>query len=82
MADAADFAIKASANPNDPSLALMYYLKGQGLVVNATEDPKTKLFILPPGCAEAYEKYLQLAPKGPFAQEAAGILQQAGIKVK
>ncbi|MGD1063164.1 MAG: hypothetical protein ABR860_07865 [Terracidiphilus sp.] len=82
QAAAADEAIKADPNPNDPNLAILYYVKGQGLIMNATIDPKTKLYILPPGCAEAYEKYLQLAPKGPFAADAAGILQQAGIKVK
>ena len=30
---------------------------------------------------EAYQKYLDLAPNGQFAQEVAGILQQAGQKV-
>jgi tetratricopeptide (TPR) repeat protein len=79
---AADEAIKADPNPNDPNLAILFYIKGQGLVMNATIDPKTKLYILPPGCAEAYEKYLQLAPHGQFAGDVAGILQQAGIKVK
>jgi tetratricopeptide (TPR) repeat protein len=69
---AADEAIKA-----DPTLALAYYLKGQGLVQKATIDPKTGMYILPPGCAEAYEKYLQLAPTGQFANDAKGILAQA-----
>jgi len=78
---AAEEAIKASPNPNDPTLALMYYLKGQGLIQNATIDPKTNLYILPPGCAEAYHKYLDLAPTGPFANDVAGILLQAGEKV-
>ena len=82
QAAAADDAIKADPNPNDPNLALLYYIKGQGLIMNATIDPKTKLYILPPGCAEAYEKYLQLAPKGQFAADVTGILLQAGIKVK
>lgn len=82
QAAAADEAIKANPNPNDPNLAVLYYIKGQGLVINATQDPKTKLYILPPGCAEAYQKYLQLAPHGQFAPDAMGILQQAGIKVK
>jgi len=82
QAAAADEAIKADPNPNDPNLAILYYVKGQGLIMNATIDPKTKLYILPPGCAEAYEKYLQLAPHGQFAADAVAILQQAGIKVK
>jgi tetratricopeptide (TPR) repeat protein len=62
----------------DPNDALLYYLKGQGLVQKATIDPTTHKIVLPPGCAEAYQKYLQLAPKGQFAPEVAGILQQAG----
>jgi len=30
--------------------------------------------ILPPGCAEAYQKYLQLDPKGQFSADAKGVL--------
>ncbi len=74
---AADEAIKS--NPNDP---LLYYLKGQGLIQKATVDPKTQRIILPPGCAEAYQKYLELAPTGPYAAEVQGILQQAGQKIE
>lgn len=77
---AADIAIKDDPNPNDPGLALMYYLKAQGLVINATVDSGGH-FVLPPGCAEAYHKYLELAPNGQFAGEVANILQQAGEKV-
>ncbi len=73
---AADKAIQT--NPND---ALLYYLKGQGLIQKATVDPKTPKIVLPPGCAEAYQKYLDLAPTGPYAAEVQGILQQAGQKV-
>ena len=73
---AAEEAIKV--NPNDPTV---YYLKGQGLVGKATFDDKTKMIVLPPGCAEAYQKYLELAPTGAYAQDVAGILQQAGQKV-
>lgn len=66
------------ANPND---ALAYYIKGQGLVANATIDPKTQRIVLPDECTAAYQKYLELAPTGQFAGEVAGILQQAGQKV-
>ena len=59
----------------------MYYIKGQGLIANATIDPKTNRIILPPDCAAAYQKYLELAPNGQFAPDVAGILQQAGEKV-
>jgi tetratricopeptide (TPR) repeat protein len=81
QAAAADEAIKASANPNDPSLALLYYLKGQALIQKATFDDKTKRIVLPPGCAEAYQKYLDLAPTGQYAGDVKGILDQAGQKV-
>ncbi len=78
---AADIAIKADPNPNDPDLAVVYYIKGQGLVQNATIDPKTQRIVLPADCTAAYQKYLELAPNGPFAQEVTGILQQAGEKI-
>lgn len=67
-----------AANPND---ALAYYIKGQGLISNATIDPKTQRIVLPDDCTAAYQKYLELAPTGQFANEVAGILQQAGQKV-
>jgi tetratricopeptide (TPR) repeat protein len=73
---AADLAIK-----NDPNDAMLYYLKGQGLIQKASYDAKTQKIILPEGCADAYQKYLELAPNGPYAGEVAGILQQAGQKV-
>jgi tetratricopeptide (TPR) repeat protein len=73
---AADLAIK-----NDPNDAMLYYLKGQGLIQKASYDAKTQKIILPEGCADAYQKYLELAPNGPYAPEVAGILQQAGQKV-
>lgn len=77
----ADKAISADTNPDDPNLAVVYYLKGQGLVGNATIDPKTNKIVLPPGCAEAYQKYLELAPNGPYSADAKGILDQAGQKI-
>ena len=77
---AADKAIAAA--PNDPKSAIVYYLKGQGLVQKATFDAKTQKIVLPPGCQEAYEKYLQLDPNGAYANDVKGILQQAGQKVQ
>jgi tetratricopeptide (TPR) repeat protein len=73
---AANEALKA-----DPNQAVMYYIIGQGLVQKATIDPKTSRIVLPPGCAEAYQKYLELAPTGPYAADAKGILDQAGEKI-
>lgn len=78
---AADQAITTDPGMPDQTKALLYYIKGQGLVQNATIDPKTQRIVLPPECQDAYEKYLQLAPDGQFAGEVKGILQQAGAKV-
>jgi len=78
---AADNALKTYPTLPDDTKALLYYIKGQGLVANATVDPKTQRIVLPPECADAYEKYLELAPDGQFAAEVKGILSQAGEKV-
>lgn len=68
---AADKAIAA-----DPTRPIPYYLKGQALIGKATMDPKTQKIIAPPGCEEAYEKYLQLAPTGQFANDAKQVLAE------
>lgn len=76
QAAAAEKAIQA--NPND---AVSYYLKGQALITKATVDPKTQHIVLPPGCGEAYQKYLQLDPTGPYSADVKGILDSAGQKI-
>jgi tetratricopeptide (TPR) repeat protein len=73
---AADKAIAA-----DPSKPIPYYLKGQALISKATVDTKTQKIIAPPGTAEAYNKYLELAPNGPMAPEAKSILAEIGAKI-
>jgi tetratricopeptide (TPR) repeat protein len=73
---AADDAIKADPNPNDPNLAILYYIKAQGLIMSATVDAKGH-YVLPPDCTAAYKKYLELAPHGQFAADVTGILAQA-----
>ncbi len=73
---AADEAIKADPNPNDPNLAILYYVKAQGLIMSATVDAKGH-YVLPPDCTAAYKKYLELAPHGQFAADVTGILAQA-----
>lgn len=75
-AAAADKAI--AANPNAP---IPYYIKGWALVQHATVDPKTNKIVLPPGCADAYNKFLSMQPTGPLADDARSILQQAGETV-
>lgn len=74
---AADKAIAA-----DPSKPIPYYLKGQALISKATVDPKTGKIVAPPGTADAYRKYLELAPDGQFATEVKGVLEGMGETIK
>jgi tetratricopeptide (TPR) repeat protein len=74
---AADKAIAA-----DPKKAEAYYIKGQSLITQATVDPKTQKIVAPPGCVEAYQTYLELAPDGPHAADVKGILEGIGAQVK
>jgi tetratricopeptide (TPR) repeat protein len=74
---AADKAIAA-----DPKKAEAYYIKGQALITQATVDPKTQKIVAPPGCVEAYQQYLELAPEGPHAADVKGILDGIGAQVK
>ena len=74
---AADKAIAA-----DPKKAEAYYIKGQTLITQATVDPKTQKIVAPPGCVDAYQKYLELAPDGPHAADVKGILEGIGEQVK
>ncbi|MGD0939772.1 MAG: carboxypeptidase-like regulatory domain-containing protein [Terracidiphilus sp.] len=69
QAAVADELIKA-----DPTVAIAYYLKGSGLLSKAVADPKTNKLIAPPGCEEAFQKYLDLAPTGQYAPDAKSIL--------
>ena len=74
---AADKAIAA-----DPKKAEAYYIKGQALIPQAAVDPKTNKIVAPPGCVEAYQTYLELAPDGPHAADVKGILEGIGAQVK
>lgn len=78
---AAQVAAANQAIQVDPNQPIPYYIKGQGLVANATIDPKTHTIVLPQDCIDAYQKYLELAPSGSYANEVAGILAQAGQKI-
>jgi tetratricopeptide (TPR) repeat protein len=64
----------------DPKQAITYYVKGQALIQKANVDASGKV-IAPPGCVEAYDKYLQLDPTGAHAEEVKGILQGIGATV-
>jgi tetratricopeptide (TPR) repeat protein len=70
--DAADEAIKA--NPQD---AVLYFIKAQGLAVNAPFDPDTNKFKLSPECVAAFREYLVLAPTGEYAPQVTAALQNA-----
>ncbi len=74
---AADKAIAA-----DPKRADAYYIKGQALIPKASVDPKTQKITAPPGCVEAYQQYLDLAPTGARADEVKAILTGIGAQVK
>ena len=76
QAAAADKAI--AADPNQP---LPYYLKAQALIPKATTDPKGN-WVLPPGMVDAYQKYLELAPTGPYAQSVTDVLNGLKVPVK
>lgn len=73
---AADKAIAA-----DPNRAIAYYLKGKALVTKASVDPKTNKIVTPPGCAESYQKYLDLQPNGQFAAEVTNLMKEMNMTV-
>jgi tetratricopeptide (TPR) repeat protein len=64
----------------DPTKADAYYQKGINLLGKATlQGDKT---IAPPGTAEAFQKYLELAPTGPNADSAKALLASLGSTVE
>jgi tetratricopeptide (TPR) repeat protein len=75
----AQLAAAKEALPLNPGRAELYYFEGQALVGKATIDSKTQKLVLPPGCADAYKKYLSMSPNGQFAADARGILTAAGV---
>ncbi len=58
----------------DPNYADAQYQYGVYLISKAQVDPTTGKVNPPPGTKEAFEKYLQLKPDGPFAESAKGML--------
>jgi len=73
--DAFDKAIAA-----DPAKADAYYWKGTNLIGAATLQGDK--MIAPAGTAEAFQKYLELQPTGPHAEEAKAMLQGLGSTVE
>jgi hypothetical protein len=70
--EAAAMADKAIAA--DPTKAEAYYIKGASLIGKSSMQGNK--LVPPPGCVEAYNKYLELAPTGRFAPEVKGILAE------
>jgi tetratricopeptide (TPR) repeat protein len=66
----------------DPAQPILYYLKGQGLIGKSTLDPKSQKLVPPPGCLEAYQKYLELAPTGQYAAEVKSIISSFDQKIE
>ena len=73
--DAFDKAIAA-----DPAKADAYYWKGTNLIGAATLQGDK--MIAPPGTAESFQKYLELQPTGPHAEEAKAMLAGLGATVE
>jgi tetratricopeptide (TPR) repeat protein len=64
----------------DPTKAEAYYQKGVNLLGKATlQGDKT---VAAPGTVEAFQKYLEIAPTGPNAQNAKDLLASLGAKVE
>jgi tetratricopeptide (TPR) repeat protein len=64
----------------DPTRADAYYWKGTNLIGAATLQGDK--MIAPDGTAQAFQKYLELAPTGPHAEEAKAMLQGLGSTVE
>jgi tetratricopeptide (TPR) repeat protein len=65
----------------DPNRADAYYYKGINMMSKATTAKDGK-FVAPPGTAEAFQKYLELKPDGPQAQNAKDMLASIGASVE
>jgi len=76
---AAAAADKAIAS--DPTKPTPYYIKGQALIAKSTFDSKTNKIIPPPGCVDAYQKFLQLEPTGTRSDQVKEVLTSLGEKV-
>jgi tetratricopeptide (TPR) repeat protein len=64
----------------DPTRADAYYQKGVNMIGKATLQGDK--MVAPPGTAEAFNKYLELAPTGPYADVAKQMLASIGAAVE
>jgi tetratricopeptide (TPR) repeat protein len=65
----------------DPNRADAYFWKGQNYMGMATTDNSGKIQV-PEGTAESYQKYLELQPTGPHAEEAKQMLAALNANVE
>jgi tetratricopeptide (TPR) repeat protein len=65
----------------DPTKAEAYYQKGLNLLAKETIGKDGKA-VAPEGTAEAFQKYLEIAPDGRFAQAAKDLLASIGAPVE
>jgi tetratricopeptide (TPR) repeat protein len=65
----------------DPNRADAYYQKGVNLISKATTDASGKITPAP-GTQEALNKYLELQPTGPYAENAKSMIQYIGGTVE
>jgi tetratricopeptide (TPR) repeat protein len=82
QAEPAAKAFKAAidAAPDNPKNANSYYQYGLSLAAQATVDKDGK-FVFPAGTLEAFQKYLALAPDGPYAQPCKDMITQLGASI-
>jgi len=77
---ASDFFKKAA--DADPNYAEAWYQLGSTLMMKGAVDPKTGKQTYPPDTATALQKYMELQPNGPHAQEATAMLSAMGEQVQ
>ena len=77
---ASDFFKKAA--DADPNYAEAWYQLGSTLMMKGSVDSKTGKQTYPPDTAPALQKYLELQPNGPHAQEATAMLGAMGEQVQ
>jgi tetratricopeptide (TPR) repeat protein len=65
----------------DPNRADAYYIKGSLMMADSKQDKEGKL-TAPAGTAEALNKYLELAPDGPHANDVKQMLAYIGAKIE
>ncbi len=70
------------ATDADPNYAEAWYQLGSTSMMKGAVDPKSGKQSYPPETAPALQKYLELQPSGPHAQEATAMLSAMGEQVQ